>query len=198
MIASLFIAKDHNYSIASIDPYVDGYMPQTYVEYWGPSYVENISYWIREGNKEYEFLVATKPIHHIASTATGVMTPDLINEFITASGPETSLWRVPGGGVSFDVWQDWQEVNWKKNFCNPTSIAPTLPNGLAAYPNPTSGDLNFSGLDSATKYALYDIYGRLVFRVKQSSLGLSIGKLPSGIYILRSNKGPDGLKIIKQ
>lgn len=28
------------------------------------------------------------------------------------SGPETSIWRVPGGGTSTRIWDDWAQVDW--------------------------------------------------------------------------------------
>lgn len=34
-------SKDQDFPISSIVPFVDSYMPQTYVEIWGQSYIEN-------------------------------------------------------------------------------------------------------------------------------------------------------------
>lgn len=187
--------KDHNYSIESIDPYVDAYMPQTYVEYWGPSYVDNISYWIREGNKEYELLGATKPIHHIASTATGVMTPELIDEFILASGPETSLWRIPGAGVSFDVWQDWGEVSWTENFCLPTSLKPASEHTLIVYPNPTFGEITIEGNNE--KFALYNKYGIRTKAYSENINRINLDWLLPDIYFLRFDESGISVKVIK-
>jgi len=187
--------KDHNFSITSMDPYVDGYMPQTYVEYWGTSYVNNITYWIQEGNREYKELGATKPIHHIASTATGVMTPELIDEFIAASGPETSLWRVPGGGVDFSVWEDWNQVDWNKDFCESTSIVPVQSSPLL-YPNPFRESL-FIGDYSNSSYRLYNLMGELVMKLEKG-WNYNLEALPAGSYILKFNSKATPQLVIKQ
>ncbi len=180
---------DHNYSIASIDPYVDGYMPQTYVEYWGQSYVDNITYWIEEGNKEYESIGATKPIHHLCSTALGVMTPELIDEFISASGPETSLWRVPGGGVPFEVWEDWNQVEWDKDFCEPSLTEDIELARAIIYPNPTSNVIKIE-LPAYVEakdiiIQIRDLMGRtLKVRTKTEFPSVDVSHLSSGCYIL--------------
>jgi hypothetical protein len=57
-------------------------------------------------------LGATKPIHHIVSTETGDISPAQIEAFLAASGPETSVWRVPGGGTPTSIWDDWAAVDW--------------------------------------------------------------------------------------
>ena len=103
---------DHNYRIDAIDPWVDGYMPQTYVENWGQSFIDNLEYWIDVGNKEFIDLGATKPIHHIVSTEKGIFTSEQVNSFIQHSGSETSIWRIPGGEVPQSIWETWEEVNW--------------------------------------------------------------------------------------
>jgi len=103
---------DHHMRIDVMDPYVDGYMPQTYLEVWGSSYMSNATYWVNEGTAEYVSLGATKPIHHIVSSETGEISASVINEVFTASGPESSIWRVPGGGTPTSIWNTWAAVNW--------------------------------------------------------------------------------------
>ena len=110
---------DHNFHIELIDPHVDAFMPQTYVEQWGSTFVDNLEYWIEVGNEEYASLGATKPIHHIVATQDGDLTADHLNRFITTSGGETSIWRIPGGGTSLDLWDDWRGVDWHRDFCPP-------------------------------------------------------------------------------
>lgn len=189
--------KDHNYSISSIDPYVDGYMPQTYVEYWGQSYVENITYWIEEGNREYAELGATKPIHHIASTATGVMTPEHIDEFILASGAETSLWRVPGGSVSQEVWQDWYKVDWEIDFCMDTDTYEIRDDVLGyVFPNPTSGIMNHTyGTEEIISF--FDLVGNKVLETAGLSGRLNLDVLPPGIYYLKTWPSNFETRVIK-
>lgn len=104
--------KDHGMRIDLMDPYVDGYMPQTYLEVWGSSYMSNAEYWVDYGTKEYVSLGATKPVHHVVSSETGQITASVINEVFAASGPESSIWRVPGGGTPTSIWTTWASVDW--------------------------------------------------------------------------------------
>ncbi len=188
--------RDHNFSISSIDPYVDAFMPQTYVELWGQNFIDNISYWIEEGNVEYRFLGATKPIHHIASTTTPDMTSDLIEEFLMASGPETSLWRVPGGGVSLDIWQTWQDVDWSTDFCKLVSSNEEIGSESPQfYPNPTLDHVRLSRSDGS--YNLYDLYGNKLKAIAEGVQSISLTELDAGIYILRSETDGSGIRIIK-
>ncbi|WP_209328609.1 C39 family peptidase [Pseudoalteromonas sp. PA2MD11] len=104
------IAQGMNVGI--IDQYVDFHMPQTYVEVWGASYMADPKRWIEEGNAEYRSLGANKPIWHIVSTEYDDISADQLNSFISAAGPNTSVWRVPGGSVPQAVWNDWQQIDW--------------------------------------------------------------------------------------
>ncbi len=129
---------DHNFPISSMDPYVTGYMPQTYVEQWGQSFVDNLEYWIDVGNEEYANLGATKGIHHIIAAENGDITPQNVNDFFRASGRESSLWRIPGGGVSLDIWNMWEQVNWDMDFCETTSTKDNQESfNLNLFPNPS-------------------------------------------------------------
>ena len=103
---------DHNMHVEIIDQYVDGHMPQTYLEVWGTSYMADPSYWVEVGTAEYRSLGAKKPIHHIVSSETDQITAAQINEFFATSGPESSIWRVPGGGTPTSIWNDWNQVDW--------------------------------------------------------------------------------------
>lgn len=104
--------RDHHSPLAAIDPYVDGYMPQTYVETWGQNHLDNIAYWINAGTTEYRDMGATKPIMHVASTEYGKMDASDINEFLKHAGPNASIWRIPGGATPKSIWNDWKNVNW--------------------------------------------------------------------------------------
>ncbi len=130
---------DHNFYISAMDPFVDGYMPQTYVEYWGQSYINNLVFWIDSGTTEYQSIGATKPIHHLMSTATETMTPNEMEQFIMAAGPEASVWRVPGSSVPMSVWGDWRRVNWGMDYCAPNFSVEEEPINFTLYPNPTKG-----------------------------------------------------------
>lgn len=103
---------DHDMRVDILDLYVDAHMPQTYVEVWGASYMAAAADWVEAGTCEYRALGATKPVHHIVSSEYGDITSAQIDAFIRASGSETSIWRVPGGGTPTSIWGDWATVDW--------------------------------------------------------------------------------------
>lgn len=107
--------QDHGMHVEIIDQYVDGHMPQTYVEVWGQNYMDNAGYWVDHGTQEYRDMGCEKPIHHIVSAEYNEITASQINDFIEHSGGETSLWRIPGGGTTLDIWNDLEKVNWSYN-----------------------------------------------------------------------------------
>ena len=179
--------RDHNFSISIINPFVTGFMPQTYVELWSFADLDDITFWVEEGTREYRELGATRPIHHITTTQEGLMTPEHIDEFIAASGPETSLWRIPGGGVSFEIWEDWQAVNWAVDFCATTSTDNNELPSLKVYPNPTTGLLYLENLpiDKSLSISVYDVVGRLSYQTNLHKDGsIDLTKLASGVYHL--------------
>ncbi len=108
--------KDHGMRVDIIDQYVDGHMPQTYLEVWGTSYMNSAEYWVNAGTKEYRDMGAKKPIHHIVSAEHENINSSQINNFVKASGGETSLWRIPGGGTSLNIWNTIKNVNWGIDF----------------------------------------------------------------------------------
>ncbi|WP_237065288.1 C39 family peptidase [Microbulbifer guangxiensis] len=103
---------DQGMNVGIIDQYVDFHMPQTYVEVWGGSYMDAVKYWVGVGNCEYRQLGAEKPIWHIVSTEYDQISPEQLNDFLAAAGPNASIWRVPGGSVPQAVWDDWANVDW--------------------------------------------------------------------------------------
>ncbi len=103
---------DHGMRVDIIDRYVDLHMPQTYVEVWGASYMANAAYWTAVGTCEYRALGATRPVRHIVSTEQDVITAAQVDAVLAASGPGSSVWRVPGGGTPQSIWDDWAAVSW--------------------------------------------------------------------------------------
>ncbi|MCX8058435.1 MAG: hypothetical protein N3A58_03345 [Spirochaetes bacterium] len=92
--------SEKNIYINIIDKYVDGFMPQTYFEEWGESFLKNFSlkdyeYWIDKINQEFRNLGCTKPIYHIFSILKGKLPADLISKLLIKGGKESSLWRIP-------------------------------------------------------------------------------------------------------
>ena len=109
---------DHDMDIGLIDQYVDAHMPQTYLEVWGDTYMNDATYWVHYGDCEYIGLGATKPIHHIFSTEHGTITPDILKEAMMAGGSGSTLWRVPGEGTPLSIWEDWKSLDWNLNTFN--------------------------------------------------------------------------------
>lgn len=104
---------DHDMHVEVIDEYVDAHLPQTYIEKWGPPYLSDAASTVRDGTCEYRSLGAGKPVHHIISHEDGRVTTAGFDAFIRASGPETSLWRIPGGGIPTTFWDDWEAIDWR-------------------------------------------------------------------------------------
>ena len=180
---------DHNYRIDVIDPFVDAFMPQTYVEVWGTTFIENLSFWIEVGNDEYADLGATKPIHHICATESGAMTPAQLNEFIATSGPESSLWRIPGGGTPLSIWDDWAQVDWEMNFCDPVNTYERTISEIKVYPNPLQDELiiDLPTEETLEEWHIYSVYGQIMAagKVGFDQLLLKTEHWPSGSYVLQ-------------
>lgn len=171
----------HLYAIDEIDPYVDGYMPQTYVEIWGPSYLADLEFWIEKGEEEYATLGATKPIHHIMAMEKGLAELSHLERFVDASGPETSVWRLPGQGVPNTNWEILREVDWANKFCDLTAND-ALENEIQIYPNPTSDILRINSYDGS--YMISDLYGRVMMQASNTLSTIDISNLHKGMYIL--------------
>lgn len=107
--------EDHGMRVDIIDQYVDFHMPQTYVEVWGSTYMADPKKWIDIGNCEYRRLGANKPIWHIVSSEHDVITGAQLDSFLAAAGPNASIWRIPGGGTSTTIWDDWKKINWSRS-----------------------------------------------------------------------------------
>lgn len=115
--------KFHNFPISTINQYVDGFMPQTYIENWGGDHLVLLESSIDRVNEEYKSMGATKPVHHIVSTEKGTISPSEVNRFITYAGPETSVWPIPGTNTSLLLWHTWNNVEWDFDFCNDSYAA---------------------------------------------------------------------------
>lgn len=111
--------RAHRMRVDIIDQYVDAHMPQTYVELFGAVARANPEQRVNQSTCEYRELGTIKPVNHIVSTEKNIITAEQINRFIGASGPETSIWRVPGGEVSQAIWDDWTGVQWNRTDLTP-------------------------------------------------------------------------------
>ena len=195
--------KDHSYAISIIDPFVDAFMPQTYVEQWGLGFINNITFWVNEGDEEYRSLGATKPIHHIIATQDGHLTSANINEFIVASGPESSVWRVPGGGTEFEIWNDWIGVDW--DYCETVFNNDQQLNELSIsyYPNPVQDFLNLEATDNQKlNLEIYNNNGSRVYHDQFTHFtSINMTGLSPGIYYLKvkgNAKKESWAKVLKQ
>ena len=106
---------DQGMRVDIIDQYVDFHMPQTYLEVWGSSYMADPKYWIEYGNCEYRNMGANKPIWHIVSTEYDQISVAQLNTYMQWAGPNTSIWRTPGGQVPLAVWDDWNALDWARS-----------------------------------------------------------------------------------
>ena len=177
--------KDHLFPIDKIDPYVDGFMPQTYVEVWGDSFLENLTFWIEEGNLEYAELGATKPIHHIAAMESGQMTGEQVNEFMIASGAETSIWRIPGGGTPLSIWDEWDKVDWDYDFCESTFTTDVHTQNITLFPNPASSYLNLSLDRQVEQLEILDMNGSVIAKHNGNQHQIDVSSFPNGLYTLK-------------
>jgi hypothetical protein len=177
---------DHNFPISTIDPFVDGFMPQTYVENWGPSFTENLSFWLDSGTQEYKTIGATKDIHHIVSTEKGIITTEEVNEFIAVAGPETSVWVIPGSNTSLSLWDTWREIDWTHDFCLSTSTIELNDNSYTnVYPNPSDDHISIeiAPMYSSYEISILDFYGRLIAK-SYDKYNIDISYLKSGFYTI--------------
>jgi len=175
----------HNFRIDILDRYVDAYFPQTYLEVWGESYLDNPAYWVEVGNREYRELGATKPIHHIISTEYNIISADQLNAFMTYAGPETSIWRIPGGSTTYAIWQDWVLVDWDYEFCELTETHEEQDYKVSLYPNPVSNSLQvkISKTNTSFHYHIVDMLGREVLNgISDSSNPINVQNLEVGFY----------------
>jgi hypothetical protein len=176
---------DHNFHLELINPYVDGFMPQTYVAQWGPSYMQNIPFWIAVGNAEYTSLGATRPVHHIVALETDNLSAAQIDTFIAHSGSETSLWRIPGGGVPQSLWSTWHAIRWDADFCPPTTYS-RIParEAFRCFPNPGTERVIFETTHPEGTLTWFDSKGMPVgsYGIQQTQTEIKTDRLPPGLY----------------
>jgi hypothetical protein len=198
----------HKFNIKAMNPFVSAYMPQTYVEQWGTTYITNMEKWITQGETDYKKLGATKPIYHIVANektlgTTGALTATDINRFITKAGGETSLWRVPGGDINAKNWATFNKINWKKDFCKPSSANELADiEGVMLFPNPTNDIFQITTEDNLpTEIRIVDINGRLIFESSfTTQISIESATWATGMYIcqLRQAESAKIIRIVKQ
>jgi len=178
---------DHSFRIDILDQYVDAYFPQTYLENWGTSYLDNPAFWVEVVNREYTELGATKPIHHIISTERNIISGDQLNAFIQYAGPETSIWRIPGGGTTPAIWRDWAEVDWDYNFCEVSRTVDNPRSQISVFPNPVTDLITIRNPNDLiiSSYKITDYLGRIALQESHNSQTINMADMVSGNYILK-------------
>lgn len=197
----------HFFNIKAMNPFVSAYMPQTYVEQWGLTYVQNMEQWMTQGELDYKKLGATKPIYHIVANektinTTGALSATFLNRFIQKSGGETSIWRVPGGAISAQNWANWRGIDWKKDFCSPISTAQLTDfEDINIFPNPISSNFTIQiNSEKETHVKISNLNGSLIYENEFSeSVLIDSETWISGFYIcqLTSNGKFKTIKLIK-
>ena len=198
----------HNFNIKAMNPFVSAYMPQTYVEQWGATYIANMEKWITQGVTDYKKLGATKPIYHIVANektigTTGALSATDLDRYILKAGGETSVWRVPGGDISPKNWATFNKINWKKDFCKPSETSQlTDIERVELFPNPVLDAFKITmNNDFQTKIRILDLNGRLLF--EHAFIGhtsVDISTWTNGLYIceLKQVNATKVLKIVKE
>ena len=203
--------KDHKFNIKAMEPFVSAYMPQTYVEQWGSTYIKNLEKWIDAGNAEYKALGAKKPIYHVVAAekltgATGAITAADVNKYIKKAGAETSIWRVPGGDVSAQNWSLWRGINWKQDFCNVTESEEVATFEQVIFsPNPFTDVLNISVEDADNQMIelfFTNVQGQILKHEtleNKNQITLNTTDLASGIYFctLKTASKTKCFKVVK-
>lgn len=173
---------NHNMHIEIIDQYVDGFMPQTYVEKWGIFAFQNVVFTVNQGTLEYESFGIQNPVQHIVSAELNVITSTKIDSFFMASGSESSLWRVPGAGTSLNIWNTLNSVNWNADFSVSAKEKNNKPQKIFLsqnYPNPfnPSTSINYELHFTNQNFPKLSIFNILGQKVKDFSLNKPKGRV---------------------
>lgn len=194
--------EDHNFQVHVADPFVDAFMPQTYLENWGLSYLDDPAFWVNIGNEEYRELGATKPIHHIISMEHGNVTADHVNAFFTASGSNSSIWRIPGSGTPPSIREVWESVDWNIDYCQELSSTNSQANkALKLFPNPVLDRLTIQYATDYFACTIVSSTGSLVmnYSSREQPASIDMSHLDAGMYFItvHSESGNHTEKVIK-
>jgi hypothetical protein len=176
--------RTHNFPIATINQYVDAFMPQTYIENWGNEHLVTIEKTIDNVNDEYKYLGCTKPIHHIVSTEKGIITPQQVNRFISYAGEETSIWPVPGINTSMLLWGTWNNIDWDYDHCTTNRdeyIAKMRPD-IKIHVYPKRNEILVG--ETVNSISIVNQTGNVVAQILNPANNIDISNLLKGRYIM--------------
>ena len=77
-----------------------------------------------------------------------------------------------------------EELDMALTYLNKGIGVPEWNDRIFIHPNPTSADINISGVPNGTAYNLYDVTGRIIETGKLSSDTISLLNMPDGVYYL--------------
>lgn len=175
--------RSHRFPISTINQYVDAFMPQTYVENWGPEHVLTLENTIDLVKEEYISLGATKPIHQVVSTEKGLITPAEVNRFLSYAGAETSIWPVPGTNTSLLLWNTWNDIDWAYDFCNADRDQYVLTQvDVNVIAHPSANEIHVE--EPITSLHILNNAGKMVAEVMNPGRVVDISGLIKGKYVM--------------
>ncbi len=188
--------RAHRFPIATINQYVDAFMPQTYVENWGNEHLVTLEATIDAVNIEYNQLGCTKPIHHIVSTEKGVMSPEQVNRFISYAGEETSVWPIPGTNTSTLLWGTWHNIDWDYDHCNTNrnEYVANLRPELKVHAFPKKNEIHVE--EPVASLQILNAAGHMVAEILNPASVIDISHLIKGKYVISVITGA-GEKMMK-
>ncbi|MDL2261952.1 C10 family peptidase [Bacteroidales bacterium OttesenSCG-928-I21] len=103
------------------------------------------------------------------------------------------------GGITADGWEIMFNTELKSK--SPLSVDDNTLSNLTIYPNPTTNELNISGIEEKSEVQIYDIYGKLLVDINNfQNNSIDVSSLSGGIYFVKVNtkNGTRTMKIVKQ
>jgi hypothetical protein len=197
---------DHQMHVEIMDEYVDGHMPQTYVETWGGQSLANIPRTIAQGTAEYRQLGAKKPIFHVVSNERREISVSQLNTFFReAAKPansgsplvEVSLWRIPQRGDL--IWSDIRAMDWNLAVANAQTLTVNGPTSTT-----TATTVTFTGQASAgVRKVVLTVDGYVINRDGATVSGTGYWTVPTTFTVAGNSRvvvatgyGADGTAVV--
>jgi hypothetical protein len=115
------------------------------------------------------------------------------------AGGETSLWRVPGGDISAKNWATFNKINWKKDFCKPSSTSQSADlEDVVLSPNPVLDIFQIMmNNDLPTEMRILDLNGRVLLEdTFMTQTSVDISTWAAGFYMCHLTQ-KDGAKVVR-